>query len=438
MSVSHLREKCNAKNLVKARPGKGEAMFDNQKQTIQRAVLAAVDTGEYDIQASLDELEALAQTAGAQTAAKLVQKRPSCDPATVIGSGRLEELAQLCENDGADLVIFDCELSPAQLRNIENACGVAVIDRTALILDIFAQRAVTAEGKLQVELAQLRYRLPRLGGMGKALSRLGGGIGTRGPGETQLETDRRHIRRRIAALQEQLAELKKRRGLLRARRKKEGVTTVAIVGYTNVGKSTLLNALTGAGVLAEDKLFATLDPTSRALTLPDGRSVMLIDTVGLVRRLPHQLVEAFQSTLEEAAGADLLWCVCDAASDEMAEQVDVTRQLMRELGAQDIPMLVILNKCDLVADVPRALNQQTALISARTGFGFDALLQKTSELLAPTHRRVTLMLPYDKTGLISEIMASGKVYAQAYEPEGTRVDALVDVRLLHKVSQWRV
>ena len=251
-------------------------MFDNQKQTVQRAVLAAVDTGEYDIQASLDELEALAQTAGAQTAAKLIQKRPSCDPATVIGSGRLEELARLCENDGADLVIFDCELSPAQLRNIENVCGVAVIDRTALILDIFAQRAVTAEGKLQVELAQLRYRLPRLGGMGKALSRLGGGIGTRGPGETQLETDRRHIRRRIAALQEQLAELKKRRGLLRARRKKEGVTTVAIVGYTNVGKSTLLNALTGAGVLAEDKLFATLDPTSRALTLPDGRSVMLI------------------------------------------------------------------------------------------------------------------------------------------------------------------
>ena len=213
---------------------------------------------------------------------------------------------------------------------------------------------------------------------------------------------------------------------------------MAIVGYTNVGKSTLLNALTGAGVLAEDKLFATLDPTSRALTLPDGRSVMLIDTVGLVRRLPHQLVEAFQSTLEEAAGADLLWCVCDAASDEMAEQVDVTRQLMRELGAQDIPMLVILNKCDLVADVPRALNQQTALISARTGFGFDALLQKTSELLVPTHRRVTLMLPYDKTGLISEIMVSGKVYAQTYEPEGTRVDALVDLRLLHKVSQWRV
>lgn len=411
-------------------------MFDHQKETVQRAALVAVDTGDYDTRASLDELEALAQTAGAQTVAKLVQKRPSYDPATVIGSGRLEELAQLCKNDGADLVVFDCELSPAQMRNIEDACGTAVIDRTALILDIFAQRAVTAEGKLQVELAQLKYRLPRLGGMGNVLSRLGGGIGTRGPGETQLETDRRHIRRRIAALQEQLAELKKRRGLLRARRKKEGVTTVAIVGYTNVGKSTLLNALTGAGVLAEDKLFATLDPTSRALTLPDGRSVMLIDTVGLVRRLPHQLVEAFQSTLEEAANADLLWCVCDAASGETAEQLDVTRRLMEELGAQDIPMLVILNKCDLIAEAPRALNDQTALVSARTGFGFEALLEKTARMLAPTHRRVTLLLPYDKTGLISEIMASGKVYSQVYEAEGTRVDALVDVRIFHKVAEW--
>ena len=281
-------------------------MIENHHDEPQKVVLAAVDTGEYDVQVSLDELEELAETAGAVTVAKVFQKRPSFDPATCMGEGRLEELAQFCKANDVEMVIFDHELSPAQINNVEKVCGVPVVDRTMLILDIFAQRAVTAEGKLQVELAQLKYRLPRLTGMGTELSRLGGGIGTRGPGESKLETDRRHIRRRISALQEQLEQLEKRRGLLRARRKKDGVTTIAIVGYTNVGKSTLLNALTDAGVLAEDKLFATLDPTSRALMLPDGRQVMLIDTVGLVRRLPHQLVEAFKSTLEEAVGADLL------------------------------------------------------------------------------------------------------------------------------------
>ena len=411
-------------------------MIENNVEKKQRAVLVAVDTGEYDARVSLDELEELAVTAGAETAAKVLQKRSGFDPATVIGSGRLSEIAEFCRGDGADLVVFDCVLSPAQMRNIEDACGVPVIDRTTLILDIFAQRAVTAEGKLQVELAQLRYRLPRLTGLGGALSRLGGGIGTRGPGESQLETDRRHIRRRIAALQDQLAELEKRRGLLRARRKKEGITTVAIVGYTNVGKSTLLNALTNAGVLVEDKLFATLDPTSRALSLPDGREVLLIDTVGLVRRLPHQLVEAFKSTLEEAANADLLWCVCDASSDETDEQVAVTRRLMEELGVGDKPMLVLLNKCDLISEAPLLFGERTVLLSAKTGFGFDDLLQKTAAALAPTHRRLRLLIPYDRSGLVNEIMAGGKVFSQEYTPEGTSLDALVDVRILHKVAEF--
>lgn len=411
-------------------------MIENNVEKKQRAVLVAVDTGEYDARVSLDELEELAVTAGAETAAKVLQKRSGFDPATVIGSGRLSEIAEFCRGDGADLVVFDCELSPAQMRNIEDACGVPVIDRTTLILDIFAQRAVTAEGKLQVELAQLRYRLPRLTGLGGALSRLGGGIGTRGPGESQLETDRRHIRRRIAALQDQLAELEKRRGLLRARRKKEGITTVAIVGYTNVGKSTLLNALTNAGVLVEDKLFATLDPTSRALSLPDGREVLLIDTVGLVRRLPYQLVEAFKSTLEEAANADLLWCVCDASSDETDEQVAVTRRLMEELGVGDKPMLVLLNKCDLISEAPLLFGERTVLLSAKTGFGFDDLLQKTAAALAPTHRRLRLLIPYDRSGLVNEIMAGGKVFSQEYTPEGTSLDALVDVRILHKVAEF--
>lgn len=413
-------------------------MIETQHEQPQRVVLAAVDTGEYDVKVSLDELEELAETAGAQTVAKIYQRRPSFDPATCIGEGRLQELTQFCKTNDIELVIFDHELSPAQISNVEKVCEIPVIDRTMLILDIFAQRAVTAEGKLQVELAQLKYRLPRLTGMGTELSRLGGGIGTRGPGESKLETDRRHIRRRISALQEQLEKLEKRRGLLRERRKKDGVTTVAIVGYTNVGKSTLLNALTDAGILAEDKLFATLDPTSRALMLPDGRQVMLVDTVGLVRRLPHQLVEAFKSTLEEAVGADLLWCVCDISSEEVQEQISVTRSLMQELGVENTPVLTILNKCDRISESPLALNPLTAVISAKTGFGLDTLLKKTACALKPTHQRMHLLIPYDKSGLVNEIIEKGKVFEQEFTENGTKIDALVDLKILYKVKEYKL
>ena len=269
-------------------------------ETPEEAILVSLDTGEFDVEISLDELEELARTAGARVTGRLIQKREAPDKATCIGSGRLEELREVCENTGVDLVIFDLELSATQHRNLTDALPCRVVDRTTLILDIFAARARSAEGRLQVELAQLEYLLPRLAGQGTALSRLGGGIGTRGPGETKLESDRRHIRRRIHALKEQLEAVENRREHRRARRRKDGVCTVAIVGYTNAGKSTLLNTLTDAGVLAEDKLFATLDPTSRALKLPDGREVLLVDTVGFVRRLPHHLVKAFRSTLEEA------------------------------------------------------------------------------------------------------------------------------------------
>ncbi len=279
-------------------------MYDNTEK-LPRAILVAVDTGEYDAETSLLELEELARTAGVEVAATSIQKRPAPDSATVVGSGRLRELTEDLERLEADMLIFDCELTGSQTRNIGDITGVAVVDRTMLILDIFAARARSSEGRLQVELAQLRYRLPRLAGSSENLSRLGGGIGTRGPGETKLETDRRHIRSRIQKLEEELRDLTRRREQMRSRRKKDGIITAAIVGYTNVGKSTLLNALTDAGVLAENKLFATLDPTARALLLPDGRSVMLIDTVGLVRRLPHNLVEAFKSTLE---GGSLCRC----------------------------------------------------------------------------------------------------------------------------------
>lgn len=419
-------------------------MFETNSQKAQRAVLLAVDTGEYDVNVSLDELAELAQTAGAETAAKVSQRRAAFDPATCVGSGSLEEVKIFCQNDGANLIIFDGELTASQVRNIENATGVEVIDRTTLILDIFAQRAVTSAGRLQVDLAQQKYRLPRLGGQGTVLSRLGGGIGTRGPGETQLETDRRHVRRRISALEKQLKELESQRGLLRSRRKKNGVPCVAIVGYTNVGKSTLLNALTDAGVLAEDKLFATLDPTARALSLPDGRTVMLIDTVGLVRRLPHQLVEAFHSTLEEALQADLLLNVCDISSPDVQEQVAVTENVIRELrengrgfaGNIDQPILTVINKCDLISECPVPVNEKVALISAKTGFGFDSLLEKISGLLEKTQTRMVLEIPFEKGFLLGLIRQDGKIFTEEYTENGTKVDALVDRRILSQVMPY--
>ena len=410
-------------------------MYKN-KEEIELALLACVDTGEYDVERSLDELEELARSAGAQVAGRATQKKESFDPATVMGSGRLQEIAEYVEANQITLVIFDHELSPAQQKNIEKVVDAKIIDRTTLILDIFAQRARTSEGRLQVELAQLRYRLPRLSGLGTSLSRLGGGIGTRGPGETKLESDRRHIRRRINALEDQLAELEKRRGMLHQRRKKDNVVSVAIVGYTNVGKSTLLNTLTDAGVLAQDMLFATLDPTSRALLLPDGRKVMLVDTVGLVSRLPHHLVEAFKSTLEEAVNADLILNVCDVSSPEFDHQLEITTQVLADLGAGEIPVLTVLNKCDKVVLPPLTIDKHTAAISAKTGEGLDALLEKIALNLPETHRRLQLLLPYSKAGLISEIRELGRVDIEDYREDGVFVEALVDIKICHKVQDY--
>ena len=405
-------------------------------QEQQRAILVGVDTGEYDAAVSLDELGELATTAGAEILGKVSQKRPAVDKATCVGSGMLAEIGEMAENLDANLLIFDHELTASQMRNIENVTGISVVDRTTLILDIFAQRARSREGKLQVELAQQKYRLPRLMGQGTVLSRLGGGIGTRGPGETKLESDRRHIRRRIEALEEQLRELEKQRGIRRARRKKDGVITVAIVGYTNVGKSTLLNKLTDAGVLAEDKLFATLDPTARALELPDGRSVMLVDTVGLVRRLPHQLVEAFKSTLEEAAQADLLLHVCDISSDEADDQIAVTRQLLDELGCAGTPVVTALNKCDKITERPVPMTEDMVLISAVTGYGLEKLLQVIARKLTPTQRRMRLLLPYDRAALAAEVRAEGKVFSEEYTADGLLLDALVDNKIVWKVEEY--
>ena len=396
-----------------------------------RVLLAAVDTGEYDAEQSLDELEELADTAGADTAARIVQKRPAFDSATCIGPGRLEEMAQLCQSGDIDQIIFDHELTATQIRNIEDACGVHTIDRTMLILDIFAQRATTHEGRLQVELAQQRYRLPRLAGMGVQLSRLGGGIGTRGPGETKLETDKRHIRTRISNLSAELKEIEKRRTYARSRRKKDGVLVCAIVGYTNVGKSTLLNLLTDAGVLAENKLFATLETTSRAIELPDGRSLMLVDTVGLIRRLPHHLVEAFKSTLEEASNADVILHICDASAENCEEQAQVTLDLLSELGCDGIPVVTVFNKCDLLPEelafAPETRN--AVLISAKENRGMDQLLAALAKALPDPARRMRLLLPFSQGSLLNEIRSSGKLFSEKYTPDGVLMDAMVDVRL---------
>ena len=406
-----------------------------EEKHLTRAILIGADTGEYDAESSMDELSELAKTAGAEELARVLQKREAYEPATVIGEGKLAEVKELCGSLGAELLIFDCELIASQIRNVEDETDVRVIDRTMLILDIFAGRAVSREGKLQVELAQLKYRLPRLMGIGASLSRLGGGIGTRGPGETQLETDRRHIRRRIDKLSAELKELEERRGYARDRRKKDSVQVGAIVGYTNAGKSTLLNLLTGADVLAEDKLFATLDPTSRAIELPDGRSLLLVDTVGLIRRLPHHLVEAFKSTLEEAACADIIIHVCDVSDPEAAEKADVTLKTLADLGAAEIPVVTVLNKCDLLTEnIPE--DDSTVKISAKKAQGIDRLLQVVAANLPETAKRMKLLLPYDKAGFTAKLRENGKVFTEEYTETGVLVDALVDQMLIKQMSQY--
>ncbi|MBR4096542.1 MAG: GTPase HflX [Oscillospiraceae bacterium] len=413
-------------------------MTENTTEIITRAVLVSADTGEFDAERSLDELEELSATAGVEVVGRVIQKRPACDSATVIGSGRLEQLVEEAEALQTNLIIFDCELTANQTRNIERILDIRVIDRTTLILDIFAQRALTKEGRLQVELAQQKYRLPRLAGKGIELSRLGGGIGTRGPGESKLETDKRHIRRRIESLEAELKELERRRELHRARRKKDNVLSAAIVGYTNVGKSTLLNALTDAGVLAENKLFATLDITSRSIELPDGRSVLLIDTVGLIRRLPHNLVEAFKSTLEEAASADIIINLVDISADDGYEQAEVTAEVLKDLGCDGIPRIDVLNKCDLLPEAENIkCDERTVKISAKQKKGFDDLLDCIARNLPETSVRGKFIIPYDKTSIINTIRIDGKILSEEYLAEGTLIDAVVDKKIYYMVEPYK-
>ncbi len=409
----------------------------SNEQKVTRAVLVSVNTGEYDSDTSLLELVELAKTAGAETAATVMQNLERPETATYVGKGKLKEIAEFCTAQEIDLLIFDSELSPTQIRNIEEETGVRVIDRTMLILDIFAMRARSKEGKLQVELAQLKYMLPRLTGMGTAMSRLGGGIGTRGPGETKLETDRRHIRRRMETLKEQLRDVEHHREQLRKRRKKDNVITVAIVGYTNAGKSTLMNYLTDAGVLAENKLFATLDPTSRALKLPNGVTVMLIDTVGLVRRLPHHLVDAFRSTLEEAAEADIILNVCDVSSEEASLHLKVTRELLQSLGCKDTPIIPVLNKCDLVQggiNIPQIGNG--VRISAKKGIGIDSLIYAIEDNLPVRIKKIKALLPFDKLGICAEIREKCTLLNEEYVSDGLMIEAVINEEMYRRIKEY--
>lgn len=408
-------------------------------QNPEKAMLISVDTGDFDAETSINELEELAKTAGAEVVCKVIQRKEKTEAATFVGTGKLQEIIAFIRANDVDLLIFDSELTPSQQRNIEILTNVRVIDRTTLILDIFALRARSTEGKLQVELAQLKYSLPRLTGRGTEMSRLGGGIGTRGPGESKLESDKRHIRRRIQSLENELNEVSKRRERHRKRREKDGILTVAIVGYTNAGKSTLMNKLTDAGVLCEDKLFATLDPTSRALTLPDGRKVMLIDTVGLIRRLPHNLVEAFKSTLEEATDATVILNVCDASDEHCSEHLEVTRKLLHELDCDSKPVISVMNKCDKVGNVyslPTFGN--TVMISALEGEGLSSLLDVIAENLPLTRKKAELLIPFSDGATAAEIRRDGVVEEEEYTENGLRMIAVVDIDFLEKHKSYVV
>ena len=392
----------------------------------QRALLVGGgDVGLEEAESSLAELALLTDTAGADPVALEMQRRETPDPATFIGKGKAEELRELGEMLDIDVVIFDEELSPAQQRNLEKLFKVDVVDRVALILDIFAQHAHSQAGMLQVELAQLRYRLPRLRGRGVEMSQQGAGIGTRGPGETQLEVDRRRILRRIAKLERDLAGVARVRDTQRKARRRNDYPLVALVGYTNAGKSTLLNRLTGAGVLVEDRLFSTLDATVRRLALPGGETVLLSDTVGFVRKLPHQLVEAFRSTLEEVVDADLLVHVVDASSAEAERQIEAVRSVLRELGAGDIPELLAANKLD-VAD-PEALVALKGLgavpVSAATGEGIDAFLETLAERLRALNAVVELSVPYERGDVLAALHREGEVLVEVHDDRATRVRA---------------
>ncbi len=397
--------------------------YENQEQE-EKVLLIGVSTQDEDMEASLDELGELADTAGAVVLGRVIQNREAAHPGTYIGKGKIEEVRLLAEELGADGVICDDELSPAQLRGLEKELELKVMDRTLVILDIFAKHATTREGKLQVEMAQLGYRLARLSGLGKSLSRLGGGIGTRGPGEKKLETDRRLIKSRLARLNRELKQMQLHRDTARKQRLERAVPVAAVVGYTNAGKSTLLNALTGAGILAQDKLFATLDPTTRRMKLPGGQELLLTDTVGFIRKLPHHLVEAFKSTLEEARYADFILHVVDSSSPQMDAQMETVYETLQALDITGKPVITLFNKRDLTegAELPKDLKASRTLgISAATGEGLLKLQELLEDYLRESRVLVEKVYPYAQAGDIARIRRYAQILEEEYREDGIYV-----------------
>ena len=416
-----------------------EFLTDEQKR--ERAVLVGLSCPRFGPEEDADErtmaeLAALTETAGGEPVAVLLQHRAVPDARTFLGEGKVEELKMLAEANEADLIIFDNELSPSQMRVLEEETGRTVLDRSALILDIFAQRARTGEGKLQVELAQYQYILPRLAGLGKSMSRLGGGIGTRGPGESKLGSARRHIRRRIDKLREDLEQVRQVRAVQRRQRKKTDLPLVAIVGYTNAGKSTLLNCLTGAGIEANDRLFDTLDPTTRKKRISDTQEILLSDTVGFIRKLPHHLVSAFKATLEELAYADLLLHVVDLSDPDRELHAQTVDKVINQLGAEAIPRVIVMNKadkCDILPYLPEGV-----LFSARTGEGTDKLLEAIETALGRGKHEMTLLIPYSDGAALDALHREAQVKSVDYEAGGTRVVAVVDDKTFGRMQKYRV
>lgn len=407
------------------------------KQEAERVILVGICTGQEDVSASLDELEELAETAGAVCTGKMIQNRESVHPGTYLGKGKIDELAALLDETQSTGIICDDELSPAQMKNLEDALQTKIMDRTLLILDIFAAHASTREGKIQVELAQLKYRSTRLIGLRSSLSRLGGGIGTRGPGEKKLEIDRRLIRDRIAQLNKELSDVKNHRQVLRHQRSKSLIPVVSIVGYTNAGKSTLLNQLTNAGVLEEDKLFATLDPTTRSLILPSGQEVLLTDTVGFIRKLPHHLIDAFRSTLEEAKYADVLLHVVDSSNPQMDTQIHVVYDTLKQLEIGNKPVITLFNKQDKLTGPVLAKDLQaekSLAISARTKEGFTALLDALEEILRNQKIYISCTYPYSSAGKVQLIRKNGQLLKEEYAADGIIIEAYVPQELYYAVQ----